>query len=221
HAVSLEWSRGSWGVRWDIVHPRVGGLLQGRRAEPFEVAYSGFITGGLNRRSERASSLTSGQQTSKTTALSLIVLGSGLPRLRGGRTTSRRAERSSTTFSCSSARSWPTLAWSLRSTDRSGSTRLRPCLCSRVRRMVEPWLTGLWNPWDFGGGASPTNESSVCKPRLDDRSCRCGRAHVPMSGCLEPGPSTVATEPIGAVPRMERTTRSTRGRTSDSRIAEP
>jgi hypothetical protein len=45
HAVSLEWSRGSWGVRWDVVHPSVGELLHGKHIEPHDVAYSGFITG--------------------------------------------------------------------------------------------------------------------------------------------------------------------------------
>ncbi|MFN8192360.1 MAG: hypothetical protein U0R78_18445 [Nocardioidaceae bacterium] len=32
-------------MRWDIVNPAVGQLLYGKLAEPYEVAYSGFITG--------------------------------------------------------------------------------------------------------------------------------------------------------------------------------
>lgn len=45
HAVSLEYHWGSWGVRWDVVHPGVGELLHGKLVEPARVAYSGFIGG--------------------------------------------------------------------------------------------------------------------------------------------------------------------------------
>lgn len=45
HAVSLESGRGGWSVRWDIVHPGVGELLHGRRAQPADVRYTGFIVG--------------------------------------------------------------------------------------------------------------------------------------------------------------------------------
>jgi hypothetical protein len=45
HAVSLESRSGTCMVRWDVVHPAVGELLHGRRADPSDVRYSGFITG--------------------------------------------------------------------------------------------------------------------------------------------------------------------------------
>lgn len=45
HAVSLEFSHGSWKVRWDVVQPAVGAILHGKLAGQADVAYSGIVTG--------------------------------------------------------------------------------------------------------------------------------------------------------------------------------
>lgn len=45
HAVSLEYSHGSWKVRWDVVQPAVGAILHGTLAAAADVAYSGIVTG--------------------------------------------------------------------------------------------------------------------------------------------------------------------------------
>jgi hypothetical protein len=45
HAVSIESSRGSWKVRWDVVQPAVGGILHDKVNAGPEVAYSGIVAG--------------------------------------------------------------------------------------------------------------------------------------------------------------------------------